>query len=100
MMGPGGEKMRLNQENLDHMAWQDYRALEDRMCAWAVAALAELQSAEKPRQIIIDLLGWARGEFHRRRYMKQEEPETERQACEVLRALVEKSLELKETREQ
>lgn len=93
--------MRLNQEILDHMAWQDYHALEDRMCAWAVAALAELQSAEKPRQIIIDLLGWARGEFHRRRrYMKQEEPETERQAGEVLRALVEKSLEIKETREQ
>ncbi len=93
--------MRLNQESLDHMAWQDYRALEDRMCAWAVAASAELQSAEKPRQIIIDLLGWARGEFHRRRrYMKREEPETERQAGEVLRALVEKSLEIKETREQ
>lgn len=88
--------MRLNQESLDHMARQDYHALEDHMCAWAVAALAELQSAEKPRQIIIDLLGWARGEFHRRRrYMKQEEPETERQAGEVLRALVEKSLERK-----
>lgn len=55
----------------------------------------------KARQIIIDLLGWARGEFHRRRrYMKQEEAETERQAGEVLRALVEKSLERKETREQ
>ncbi len=35
-----------------------------------------------------------------RRYMEQDVPETERQAGEVLRALVEKSLEIKETQEQ
>lgn len=93
--------MRLNQESLDSMAWQDYHALEDRMNAWALAAEAELQSEEEPRQIIIDLLGWAKGEFHRRRrYMDQNEPETERRAGEVLRAMVQRLLEAKETREQ
>ena len=93
--------MRLNQESLDHMAWQDYHALEDRMRAWTLAAEAELQSEEMPRQIIIDLLGWAKGEFHRRRrYMEQSEPETEWRAGEVLRALVERLLEMKKAREQ
>ena len=93
--------MRLNQESLDSMAWQDYHALEDRMCAWTLAAEAELQSTEEPRQIILDLLFWANGEFHRRRrYMEQEEPETERRAGEVLRALAVKKQEAKKAREQ
>lgn len=93
--------MRLNQESLDHMAWQDYHALEDRMNAWALAAEAELQSKEMPRQIVIDLLTWAKGEFHRRRrYMEQNETDAERHAGAILRSLVEKSLEKKETREQ
>lgn len=93
--------MRLNQEILDHMAWQDYHALEDRMQAWALAAAVELQSGEMPRKIVFDLLFWANGEFHRRRrYMEQEEPETERHAGAVLRALSGKMMEMKETREQ
>lgn len=93
--------MRLNQESLDHMAWQDYHALEDRMNAWTLAAEAELQSEETPRKIVFDLLFWAKGEFHRRRrYMEQEEPETERHAGAVLRALSEKTLEMEKPREQ
>lgn len=93
--------MRLNQESLDHMAWQDYHALEDRMCAWTLAAEAELQSRERPRQIVFDLLFWAKGEFHRRRrYMEQEETEIERQAGEVLRALSAKALEMEKPQEQ
>lgn len=92
--------MRLNQESLDLMAWQDYHALEDRMCAWTLAAEAELQSTEEPRQIILDLLFWVNGEFHRRRrYMKQPEPRTERHAGEVLRALAVKMQEAKKERE-
>lgn len=93
--------MRLNQDTLESMAWEDYRALENRMNAWTLAAEAELQSEEEPRQIVIDLLFWANGEFRRRRrYMEQEEPETERHAREVLRTLSEKALDMKETREQ
>lgn len=93
--------MRLNQESLDHMAWQDYHALEDRVRAWTLAAEAELQSEEVPRKIVFDLLFWTNGEFHRRRrYMEQEEPETERRAGAVLRALSEKALEMEKPREQ
>lgn len=93
--------MRLKQENLYNMAWQDYRILEVRMCAWAMAAEDELKSGEEPRQVIIDLLAWAKEEFHRRRrYLEKEEPETERHAGEILRALVEKALEIKKAREQ
>lgn len=80
--------MRFDQDVLDSMAWEDYRALEKRMCAWAAAAEAEVQSGETTRDIVFDLLFWANTEFHRRRlYMNQEEPETERHAREVLRAL-------------
>lgn len=93
--------MRFDQDTLEDMIWEDYHALESRMCAWASAAEAELRSEERPRQIIIDLLTWARGEFHRRRrYMDQDETDAERHAGEVLRALVERLLEMKKTREQ
>ena len=93
--------MRLNQDSLETMAWKDYHALEDRMCAWAVAAAAELQSEEEPRKIVLDLLFWAKGEFHRRRcYMEQPEPETEQQAGALLRALSDKALAAKKAREQ
>lgn len=92
--------MRLNQESIENMAQQDCRAFEDRMCAWTLAAEAELQSEEMPRQMVIDLLGWATGEFcRRRRYMNQSTPETELRAGKALRALVEKSTEMKKTRE-
>lgn len=91
--------MRLNQEILDHMAWQDYHALEDRMRAWTLAAEAEPRSGEMPRKIVFDLLFWANGEFHRRLYTEQEEPEMERHAGAVLRALSGKMMETKETRE-
>lgn len=96
--------MYLNQEALESMAWEDYRALECRMCAWALAAEAEMRSEEEPRQIIIDLLTWARSEFRRRRrYMEQEEPQTERWAGAVLRALTKRAQEaqdMKKAREQ
>ncbi len=92
--------MRLNQDTLESMAWKDYHALEDRMRAWTLAAEAELQSGEAPRKIVFDLLFWANGEFHRRRrYMEREEPETERRAGEILRALAVKMQEAKKERE-
>lgn len=89
--------MRLSQETLNSMAREDYRALENRMCAWAAAAEAELQSGEKPREILFDLLFWANGEFMRRRcYMELEQPETELHARQVMRALAERMREEEE----
>lgn len=91
--------MRLSQERLEHMAWQDYYDFEDRMRAWTLAAEAELESEEMPRKIVFDLLFWANGEFHRRRrYLEQEKPETERHAGEVLRALSGKMIEMTEAK--
>ena len=92
--------MRYEQDALESMAWQDYHALEERMCVWTLAAEAELQSGEAPRKIVFDLLFWANGEFHRRRrYVGQPEPETERRAGEVLRTLAVKMQEAKKERE-
>ena len=90
-MRNGGEEMRLDQDALESMVWKEYRALERRMNTWVSAAEAELESEEAPREIIFAFLFWANGEFQRRRrYMGQEEPETERHAKKVLWALSEK----------
>lgn len=93
--------MCFDQDVLESMVWEDYHAIEARMCAWASAAEAEMQSEEMPRDIVFDLLFWANGEFcRRRRYLEQEEPETERHAKAALRALAEKMRSMEETREQ
>ena len=85
--------MRFSQESLENMAREDYRAFEKRMCAWASAAEAELQSGEEPRQMIFDLLFCANTEFTRRRYMKLWPTESEWHAKKVLRTLAERMFE-------
>lgn len=81
--------MDINQENLNQMIWEDYRAHQERLRVWAEAAenLAEGEN----HKTVFDLLFWAKVEFHRRRtYLGLEEPELERRAALLIRTLAER----------
>lgn len=82
--------MDHNQECLNGMIWEDYQAHQERLRVWVEAA-EEVAVEDELRQEVFGLLFWAKVEFRRRRtYLGLEEPELERRAAWLIRALAER----------